>query len=71
MADFEKLCKIIVQTDGNPTCQQVMDCGYSFEHFLRMAQPRVSRYVLVQRAKDNLYQRGYRRIGDVCLHPEG
>lgn len=69
--DFEKLCKIIVVTDGNPSCQQVKKCGYSFEAFLRLSQPNVSRYVLVQKAKEALYDRGYRRIGDVCLHQEG
>ena len=68
MADFERLCIAIVETDGNPSCQTVMDCGYSFEHFLRIAQPKVSRYLLVEKAKKNLFDRGYRRIGNVCLH---
>ena len=71
MNDFEKLCKVIVETDGNPTHEQVRACGYGFESFLRKAQHNVDRKVLVKRAKKNLYARGYRRIGNVCLHEEG
>lgn len=27
MADFIKMCKRIIDTDGNPSVQDVLDCG--------------------------------------------
>lgn len=71
MADFEALCKVLVQTDGNPHWKQVKECGYSFEYFLRMSQPNISRKKLVRNAERYLYERGYRTIGEVRLHGEG
>ena len=47
MADFERLCKLIIDTDGDPSVDDVLDCGYTMEHFLRMAQPDVSNERLV------------------------
>lgn len=35
-ADFTKLCRVIVATNGNPSTKQIESCGYSFETFLRM-----------------------------------
>lgn len=34
--NFDKLCKIIIETDGNPSTKQVENCGYPFEAFLRI-----------------------------------
>lgn len=36
--NFNKLCKIVVETNGNPSTKQVENCGYSFETFLRLSQ---------------------------------
>ena len=41
MADFIKLCEKIIDTDGNPSDQDVMNCGYTMEHFIRMSQPNI------------------------------
>jgi hypothetical protein len=35
-ADFKKLCRVIVATNGNPSTKQIESCGYSFETFLRL-----------------------------------
>lgn len=51
---FISLCRIIVETNGNPTWKQVRACGYSFEAFLRMAQPNINRRKLVASAKQML-----------------
>ena len=58
MEDFEKLCKVIIDTNGNPSVQQVFDAGYSIEHFIRIAQPNVNRAKLVEHARQNLLDRG-------------
>lgn len=36
--NFNELCRIIVETNGNPSTKQVEKCGYSFEAFLRISQ---------------------------------
>lgn len=51
---FTSLCQIIIETNGNPTCAQVRSCGYSFEAFLRMAQPHINKERLVTAAKQML-----------------
>lgn len=51
---FTSLCQIIIETNGNPTCAQVRSCGYSFETFLRMAQPHINKERLVAAAKQML-----------------
>lgn len=48
---FTSLCQIIIETNGNPTCAQIRSCGYSFEAFLRMAQPHINKERLVTAAK--------------------
>lgn len=48
--NFNELCKVIIETDGNPTTKQVEKCGYTFEHFLRMAN--CDRKKLVEKAKE-------------------
>lgn len=58
MADFEQLCKHIIDSDGNPSVKNVLDCGYSMENFIRLCQPWVRKEVLVKRAKENLLERG-------------
>lgn len=58
MANFTRLCKIIIDTDGNPSVQDVLDCGYSMEHFIRMSQPSVNTERLVKNARQALLDRG-------------
>lgn len=58
MADFIKLCEKIIDTEGNPSVQDVMNCGYSMEHFIRMSQPNVKADKLVYNAREALLARG-------------
>ena len=58
MADFIKLCEKIIDTEGNPSVQDVLSCGYTFEHFLRMAQPNIKADKLVHNAREALLARG-------------
>lgn len=58
MADFIKLCEKIIDTEGNPSVQDVMNCGYSMEHFIRMSQPNVKADKLVHNAREALLARG-------------
>lgn len=47
--NFNELCKIIVETNGNPSTKQMENCGYSFEAFLRLSQ--CDRNKLVEKCK--------------------
>lgn len=58
MADFEALCKRIIDTNGNPSTEDVLGCGYSMEHFIRMSQPNVKAEKLVHNAREALLARG-------------
>ena len=58
MADFERLCKCIIDSNGNPSVQDVLDCGFSMDHFIRMSQPNVKAERLVRNAKEALLARG-------------
>lgn len=58
MADFIKLCERIVDSGGNPTVQDVLDCGYSLEHFIRMSQPNIKADKLLKNARQALLDRG-------------
>lgn len=60
MADFERLCKLIIDTNGDPYVDDVLDCGYTMEHFIRMCQPDVSNEKLVNNAREALKARGIR-----------
>lgn len=60
MADFERLCKLIIDTNGDPTVDDVLDCGYTMEHFIRIAQPDISNEKLVCNAREALRARGIR-----------
>ena len=48
--NFNKLCKVIIETQVNPTTTQVEDCGYTFDAFLRIAN--CNREKLVEKAKE-------------------
>lgn len=52
MASLKKLCEILIETDGNPSVQQVLECGCTMEHFIRFCQ--IGRETLVSRAKEAL-----------------
>lgn len=58
MADFLKLCKIIVETEGNPRALDVLNCGYTIEHFIKMCNPSVKKETLVKNARENLINHG-------------
>lgn len=58
MADFIKMCKCIVDSNGNPSVQDVLDCGYNMEHFLKMCQPTIKADKLVKNAREALLARG-------------
>lgn len=58
MADFIKLCEKIIDSGGNPSVQDVLDYGYSMEHFIRMSQPNITPERLVKNARRALLDRG-------------
>ena len=58
MADFIKLCKTIIDSQGNPTVNGVLDCGYSMEHFIKMSQPDIKADKLLKNARQALIDRG-------------
>lgn len=58
MADFEALCKRIIDTNGKPSTQDVLDCGYSVEHSLRITQSNTNPERLVKNARECLKARG-------------
>ena len=60
MADFERLCKVIIDTDGDPSVDDVLDCGYTMEHFIKLSQPDVSNEKLIYNAREALRARGIR-----------
>lgn len=58
MADFIKLCKTIINSQGNPTVNDVLECGYSMEHFIKMSQPDIKADKLLKNARQALIDRG-------------
>ena len=58
MADFIKLCKTIIDSQGNPTVNDVLDCRYSMEHFIKMSQPDIKADKLLKNARQALIDRG-------------
>ena len=60
MADFEMLCKRIIDTNGKPSEEDVLSCGYSMENFMRINQSNVKAEKLVKNARDALSARGIR-----------
>lgn len=58
MADFIKLCKIIIDSGGNPTVKDVLECGYSMEHFIKMSQSDIKADKLLKNARQALIDRG-------------
>lgn len=58
MANFEKLCKLIIDTNGLPNIQDVLDCGYSMENFIRLSRSAEKPERLVKNAREALLARG-------------
>lgn len=58
MADFIKLCEKIIDSKGNPTVNDVLECGYSMEHFIKMSQPDIKADKLLKNARQALIDRG-------------
>ena len=56
MQNFKKLCEAIVASNGNPSVKSVLDCGYSIDDFIRLAQPNVKAEKLLAKAKETLEQ---------------
>lgn len=56
MADFEALCKKIIDSGGNPSNVDVLNCGYTMEHFIRMSDAKPEK--LVKNARQALLDRG-------------
>ena len=54
MADFKKFCEILVETNGNPSVAQVLNCGYTMEHFIKLCDNNISTAKLVEKAKESL-----------------
>lgn len=54
MPSFRRLCEIIVATNGNPTVKQVLECGYTMEHFIRICQVTIDTATLVRKAQESL-----------------
>lgn len=54
MANFKRFCEILVATNGNPTVKQVLDCGYTIEHFIRLCDINTNTKALVEKAKESL-----------------
>lgn len=57
MNNFIKLCKIIIDTNGNPSVQDVLDCGFTMEQFVRLSQPNIKAEHLVKNAREALRAR--------------
>lgn len=58
MADFIKLCEKIIDSNGNPSVQNVLDCGFSMDNFLQLCNPNMTSERLVKNAKRALKDRG-------------
>ena len=58
MADFIKLCEKIIDSQGNPTVNDVLECGYSMEHFIKMSQSDIKADKLLKNARQALIDRG-------------
>ena len=58
MADVIKLYKRVIDSNGKPTKQDVLDCGFSNEHAERIAHPSVNANKLVKNARKALIDRG-------------
>lgn len=56
--NFKKLCELIVAKNGNISSKDVLDCGYTMGHFIRMAQPNVNTEKLVKNASKMLADGG-------------
>jgi hypothetical protein len=54
MPSFRKLCEIIVQTNGNPTVKEVLECGYTLDDFIRLCQVNIDTETLVKKAQKSL-----------------
>ena len=58
MADFEAICKKIIDTNGNLSEQDVIGCGFFKENFIRIKNANVKPERLVKNAREALLARG-------------
>lgn len=57
MENFINLCKIIIDTNGNPSVQDVLNCGFDTEMFKRVTMPPIKAEQLVKNAREALRAR--------------
>lgn len=58
MLDLITLCKHIIDTNGKPNEQNVLECGYSKEHFKALTNANVRPERIVKNAREMLVARG-------------
>lgn len=54
MPNFKRLCELIVSTNGNPTVKELLECGYTIEHFIKLCQNNIDTATLIRKAQESL-----------------
>ena len=49
--NLKNLCERIVAKNGRVSCRDILECGYTMEHFIRMADNNIDNKKLVQTAQ--------------------
>lgn len=57
MENFINLCKVIIDTNGNLSVQDVLNCGFDMEMFKRVTMPPIKAEQLVKNAREALRAR--------------
>ena len=52
--NLKNLCERIVAKNGRVSCRDILECGYTMEHFIRMAGHNIDTKKLVSRASEIL-----------------
>ena len=66
--DFIKLCKKIIDCNGQICYQDVVDCGYGPDLFVRLTHPSVKPERIVKNAYRSLADRGIHYKENVCVN---
>ena len=53
MPNFKRLCELIVSTNGNPTVKELLECGYTIEHFIKLCQNNIDTATLIRKAQES------------------
>lgn len=59
LTNFERLCLLIVRSNGDPSLDELVNCGYDLALYFRLRQPEVRKEKLVERARENLHEMGF------------